>query len=334
MAITVYTPQDFALGIKQQATFGTEIADSIAFETLLMENAKIEPDIKFRPYAGSRMARFVDVSDLYADQKGAKPKLSLSLLMARKANLPLLLYMFFQKVTEADGTPFGKTFIPHATQPDFSANAGCFSSIIVKGPIASKSRKINDCICTKLVLKCDPGGVLSLTADILGRGAVTLTANPSGTWTYGANSFYAFEDMARATLNFGGAITCVAGGWELELNREFFEVGQSSGNFATWGMGKFTGTLKGSLLYDTAVDALEAALVARTAGTINYAWGNASAGTVDGDLDVTAYGVLKKVDFNHSDKTMLDYELELAGVAPTTTQPITIIMADAVEKTW
>ena len=144
----------------------------------------------------------------------------------------------------------------------------------------------------------------------------------------------AFEDMARATLNFGGAITCVAGGWTLELNREVFSVGQSSGNFATFGLGKFTGSLKGSVLYDTNTDALEAAMIAGTAGTVNLGWGNATPGTVSGDLDITAYGVIKKVEPNHGDKTMLDYELELAGVAPTTTQPIIIIIADGVDKAW
>lgn len=334
MAISIFTPDDFSVGIKQQAAWGTAITDSVAFVNMLCDKPQIMADVKIRDDENSRGARFRDVADLNRDEIGAMPKITLSCPRARKNDLALLLYMFFQSVTEAATTPYSKIFIAHATQPDFSVNAGCFSSIIVKGPITSKSRKINDCICTKLNLKVSPGGLLSWTADIVGRGAVILNSNPSGTWTFSADSFYAFESMARATYNFGAAASPVTGAFELELNREVFDVGQSGGNFATFGLGKFSGTLKGSLIYDTNTDALQAAFVAATAGTINYAWGNATPGTVDGDFDITAYGALKKVEFNHSDKTMLDYELDLAGVSPATTQPITITMADAVDKTW
>lgn len=329
----IYLPSDVVIGLAEAATWGTAVLDSAAFAQIKCENPIIVPDVKLHDEPASRGVRYIDVADLVRNEKGSMPKLSISNAHARTNDLALIFYLFFQNVTEGASTPFSKTFTFHSTQPDFTANAGCFASAIVKMPGSSLCLKMNDVICEHLNIKCDPGGRLMYTADLVGRGAVTLNSNPSGTWTIADDEFYYFEDMAAFSHNFGGAVSPVlSGGWELDLTQKMTPSGQDSGNFQTWAIGEYGGTFKATWVWNT--NTMPTAFAAGTPGSISLRWGNATPGTVDRDLSFAMYGVLEEAPINHGDVISQDITLKIAGDVSAATQPITVILADAQDKLW
>ena len=336
--MTINVSGECSLGLAQQTTWGIGALDNAAFTEIKVDKPIITPDIKSRIDPVDRGVRYQDIEDINADQIGSLPKFSVNLSMLRKTDIAFLLYSFFQQVTEGASTPFSKAFTFHTTQPDFSANAGAFFTAILKSPIASSSWKIIDAICTKLNFKVSPGGLLSCTADFTGRGAVSFVSNPSGTWTIGADNFYNFEDIARMTYNFAGAISPQIGALEIELTQDIITVGQDATAHAckNFGLTKKGGTVKGSLIYDANTKLLEGYSAAGTPGTMRLGWGNATAGTVDGDLDFAISTVLKpgSVKLNHADALMVDFEGIIAGDVSAALQPITVTLADAVDRTW
>lgn len=340
MALSIYVPDDFVVGIAEQTTYGTVIADAGAFDQLKVDKPTLEADVKDRSDLSSRGVRWQDVLDMKKDEVGSNPKLKLPEHIVRKKQLAVLLYSLFQYVVEAGTTPYGKTFTFHDTQPDFTANAGKFLTAILKAPVASKSLKLADLIALSLTLKCSPGGLLTVACDLVGRGALVTNSNPSGTWTVAAAAsttamdFYPFEKIDRYTLDFGSPISPAVGAWELTLNHTLTPVGQSAGSCQSFAISKNGGTFKGSYIWNSDTHALFTNHPLGTACAIRIGWGNATPGTVDGDLDIAPYGVLEKVELNAADAMMVDATFKLGGSISGTKEPCTIVLADATDKTW
>jgi hypothetical protein len=348
MALAIYVPDEAVLALGQQTTWGTVHADSSNFNNsntvnghqLKVDKPAIEADVKLRNDETARGVRYKDVADLVRDETGANPKIKLPDHNARKLCLPLLLASHFQYVVEGAATPYKKTFTYHATQPDFTANAGYFLTGLLKMPIASQSIKAKDLIGSALNFKCAPGGVLQVGADLTGRGALTLTSNPSGTWSVlspastTAMNYYPFEKIDRYSINFAGAVSLGVGAFEINLTKELKPMGQASGVNQSWALSKYGGTFKGSFIWNADAAIFLSSYPAGTACAINISWGNVTPGTVDGDLDFAIYGVLNKASINPADALMIDAEFEIAGSVGGTIQPITVIIADAVDKAW
>ncbi len=337
MAMTHYSISDCAVYLVPQTTWGTAGLDATAGIRIPCEPAHFEFGDKEVKMDKALTVRTDDKQDYYTHQKGVTPTVTLKGYLVEDL-MARLLYAHFQSVTEAAATPYGKTFVYHATQPDFTANAGHFFTLIMWNGVASLAYKISDCIIPHLNFSCEPGGMLKYTADIIGRKVVAVTANPAGTYSYLAEEYFHFEDQTRHTYNIGGgALTPVLiGGWELDLNTEIRNIGQdASGNVLNFGLGKRSGIFKSVALWDTTTRGL---LTNRTTNTMVdciIGFGGATAGATDGDLDFTFQG---KVTPNTARNENLDLgvnvEIKLLSDIAASEKMITVVAADAVDMTW
>jgi len=342
MSLSIFVPDEAVLAVGQQAAFGTVLTDAADFNNTTPEFGHqikcppptIDLDVKHRDDETARGKRYIDARDLNRDQKGSNPKITIPDHIVRKDSLAMFLYAMLQSVVESATTPYQKVINFHATQPDFTADAGCFLTALLKMPVASKSIKMADMICRTLSLKCDPGDVLRMSCELFGRGTPSLTSNPSGTWTVADDDFFYFEDLAAYTYNFGGgAASPGIGGFELNLTENIGLIGQDSTAEAcqSYALSKYGGTFKGSFIWNGTEHAFLTNYPTGTELAIALNWGTDG---VDGYLNMALNGVLDDVSLTYGDAIMVEATVKLAGNAGDTTEPVVISIADAVDKGW
>lgn len=326
--------KDKRYGIAKQTTWGTAVNDTAAFVELEVDHFRINRGINEREDAGAHGTR----NELYAnyihDTKGSKPSFTIA-GPVRRSDLPLFTYGKVQQVTESATAPYKKTFTFRTTQPNFASSQGAFFTVIERDPTASRSVKAVDCIIEKLTLTCEAGDRLRYSADFVGRGAATVTANPSGTWTLGANNFFYFEDLARATVNWGaGAQNVTLKSFEVQLVETATPFGHNSGNFQSFEIGQRKHEFSLSILKDAQVQTAGTNLSGDTGFTVNIAWGGTTAGNTDGDLDLTFTGKLSDVEHDNDESL---YGANLTGRilgATAGANPITVVIADNTDRAW
>ena len=343
MAIIIKVPDEAVLAVGQQAAFGTALGDTDDFDNTTPEFGHqikcdaptIDLDVKQRDDPTPRGARYMDVRDMNRDQKGSNPKLSIPEHILRKDSAAMFLYAMLQSVTEGEvGAEYSKAFTFHATQPDFTADAGCFLTALLKMPVASKSVKIADMICQSLKLKCDPGEVLRMACELFGRGTPGLTSNPNtGTWAVADDDFFYFEDIAAYTYDFSGAASPGIGGFELDLTQTITPVGQdaTTGGCQSYGLSKFGGKFTGSFIWNGTEHALLTNFPLGTELAIAMNWGTVD---TDGYLALALNGVLEKVELGFTDVITANIDMNLGGHAGDSTEPVTITLVDNVDKAW
>lgn len=338
MAIDVYSARDKRWGITKQTTWGTAEADSAAFTQLDCEAFHINRDVQIRRSAGAAASRHLIASDVAADELGSMPSFTVR-GNATQGDLDILLYAFFQAVTEGGTTPFAKTFILPASgfQPDFSVSAGAFFTIIARDPVASRSWKVKDAILRSLKLSGAAGENLKYEAEFVCRGAASFASNPSGTWTLPAKEWFNWHKWARQTVNFGGgAVTTHLTAFEISLAQEIVKVGQDATNstFQTFGITSQDLRFSLSALKDANTQTALTNHAAGTAITVNVAQGNATAGTDDGDLDFTFTGkITDDVEITHEGTLGYKISGEMHS-ASAVTSPITVVMANGTDRAW
>jgi len=339
--IVTYSQKDKRYGFAEQPIWGTAVADAGAFQEIDCEASEIKADVKYRETPGAHATRNMTYGDIGADQKGALPKLSIS-GEAKFDEVDYFMHAFFQNVVEGAITPFSKTFTLPSTQPDLTAiatiaAAGQLLTLIERFPAASTSKMIKDVISNSITLSCAPGERLKFTSELVGRGITTFNSNPSGTWTRAAAEYWHWEDLDRFTINWGaGAQTLVpVGPIEITLGCDVVGVGQDGAGNAQALHALFNRALTFSLTFnrDAQAGSAKTNWGAGTAITCNIGWGNASPGTVDGDLDITFTGKIETVEDTNED--ILGTTIAGRIIAPdATTAPLTIIMANAIDRTW
>ena len=359
MTLVTYTKDQLDIVWAQQATWGTAIADNAAIaitggatgtygSILDVEATQFDPDAKQRfPDTSNSGYRWLSAPAYQLDYKGSVP--SFSIVGDVKLNeLPMLLYSVLQNVSEGATTPYAKTYTLTATQPDFTANAGMFMTFWEVVAIASKHHKIKDVICKKLTLTVDPSngfGRMRFQADFVGRGLPTAntpasfwTANRTGTQARSAETFFYFHDIV---LFQAGGVDLNPGMIKYEFSNNAEPVSVDTARLA-----EFKGFVLGSpswdikatyrCLWDTNAEALRDDI--GTEGVVAWVlrWGNATPGTVTGDLQVTHRGQVLKSPMVFETLNMVDFEV--TGVYDGTTlpaaNPLTIILADGVDRAW
>uniref|UniRef100_A0A6M3JT65 Uncharacterized protein n=1 Tax=viral metagenome TaxID=1070528 RepID=A0A6M3JT65_9ZZZZ len=336
------TGQQMRYGIAAQSAFGTAVLDSAAFTELDCEHVEINRDVKTVEVPGAHGTRNKRMSDVFTHGKACMPSFSLSAIV-KKEELALWLYLFFQNVTEGATTPYDKTYVHLAAQPDFQADAGMWATFVAYDPAASKSFKVIDCIMSKLAFTLTKGEMVKMAADFVGRGLPSVLANPSGTWTRNAvsatNLFY-WADLDRMTMNFGSgdkSFHCEEAGFE--LSQDVIMVGQDAANpdgFQTYALTNRQSMARVKVIKDSDSHSMLAAHAANTASlNLNVGWGNATPGTVDGDFDFECNGkITEQPTIDKSDPMMVDCPMTLLESDNGATAPVTVVMADAVEKAW
>jgi hypothetical protein len=344
MAVTIYHPGDWKYGFTEQGVWGTAEIDSVAMIELHCGPPDIEPGVNVLSRNLSVGTRQPVAAEVINHTKHVLSTLKLTDVEAKHDVLDYLLYGFFQNVTEDVGSPFKKTFTIHKTaQPDFSANAGEFFTVIAFDPITAKSQKFADVIIQGLTFKCQPGaeGFIRVDVDMVARGLPTHASTPSGTWTAASSDLWHYADVDTATFNFGASTDMhLEGAWELAMTRPVTGFSQDgAGSFESLRLGKPAGTFKISMSHGAGTDLLRTAQETNpgTQGDLRIGIGNTTPGTDDGDLDFAWSGKLDAsggVKINNSGDVSL---VEIAGMMladDASSDMITVIMANTQDRQW
>ena len=339
MAILTYGNKEkrYGIGKVAQGTWGTAVLDDADFLELACEATTINRDVKHRMSNQSHGTRFDIATEAVNDVKRCAPTISFKGI-AKQDEIDHFLYAWFQNVVEGVSTPFDKTFTMAAGQPDFSADAGHFLTVIERHPQASKSISMKDCIASSLKLSAAPGEMMMYEVELVGRGTVDETSNPSGTWTIEGNDYWYTEDMDRYRWYPVGWVDMHLSpdaGWEISLTQDVVLIGaDGSGNCETFGLTNRKGEFTINALDDgSAASSLMSHHRLGTQLDFNIAWGNATPGTDDVDFDITFSGKLTDVTRDNADilgATATGIMLGDTGILT----PITIVMANAEDRTW
>lgn len=334
MAFEVLVGGDKSYGIAETATWGTHIVDAGAVIKLNCEPFVIPDGFNVRESPKAYGTRQEVSANMTVDQKRVMPSVQV-VTEGKLSEIPLFVAAFCQNITEAATTPFGKTATLPATQPDFTATNGGFTFGLIERD-GARSKKVKDGVCKALNFTQKAGERLKLSADMLFRGGATIFTS-SGTWTPGAQTYFHLEDLARFTINFGaGARLMQLKGWELSLAQQIVAVGHDgTGQFLTYGYSQRAHAFKLNVAKDSYYTEARAALLAGTLITVNIGWGNATAGTVLGDLDFTWTGKLTGDVTDDNDEELLGINLNGKLLAASeSVSSVTIIVADGVDRVW
>ncbi len=343
MALTTYNLKDKSFGFAQQAAWATIVADGGAFDEVNVTPFTIDEDIKYRKVEGSHASRDLTYDDVTADTKGSMPFFTVEGECVQN-EIDHFLYAHLQLVAEdAIASIFGKTFTYHATQPDLSVltaitQAGYIATWCERNPAASTSVKIGKAVSKAITLTLSPGERLKYSQDWVGLGAAVQNSNPSGTWTRQPREFYHFEDVARATIDFGGGAQAVVpvGDWIFGLGHDVKGVGQdgSGSNAGIHTLFNRTATFNVIINRDAQAATAKTNWAAGTAITINLGWGNVTPGSVDGDFDINVTGKIEKTEEVDADGVLgLQVTGDIAASAAGT-DATTIVMANGQDRTW
>lgn len=264
----VFAPSETRVGISQEATFGTPIADNGAFEML---QSDIPTGIDYGLFEdhsvknnGSRMAA---TNGTFVTESGGLRTIPVNNIVVRLETLGELLYGVCQNVSEGATTPYTKTFTltNTTTQPNFAANAGYFVSLAIRDVIAGYHQKWTSSIIKTLVLSADlvgGDGRLMANAEFISGFATGRTATLSGTWAYDTQTYFNFNNLTSATLD---SADLVLYGFSLSITNNATRVGNgTTGNCQTYALPMYEITGSITVKYDANCEAM---LVNRITGS-------------------------------------------------------------------
>ena len=333
---TVYTPKDVKLGLAEESTFGTAIADAAAFiEYPEFDSVTIDWGLTQVAPLTNRSRRLADEADTFSSQTGGVRTITISGLVLRQKDLPELLYAVTQKVAEA-ADPFQKTFsIDWEVQPDFFADAGFFCTIGLDTFIDAYHLKFTSCIGKIITLKYDGvGDDGRWKADIvfISGFAADTTATFSGTWTESTQVYLDGNIVAAKTVATNDVVLYSA---EVTIENNAKRVGNNaSGDCETYsiGVGGEGMELTGNVVvkYDANTQGLVADHLAGTARGITYTKGSTG---VDGyfDLSLDTCLITSVPDENLDQGAAINVGIK--GLYQSGNE-ITIAVCDDVDKSW
>ncbi len=335
----VQSPKQKQYGFAIQTAFGTGIADGAAFFAVDNPPFEINRDVKELTVEGAHGSRFQNDTDIIVHNRNAMPSFTVETFL-KKEELIYYLAAMFQNVVEAT-TPFGKTYTFPAGQPDFQADNGYFFTWIERDPVSGAfSTKAVDCILKAMTITLAGDEPLKASMEWVGKAIPAINANPSGTWTRtNPDNLFFMSDLDVVTINFGGGVKSHhLTGMEMAFSREVIGVGQDgAGGFQTYALGSLTNIFKMSVIKDSDYVTGQANHAAGTPIDFRIGWGNATPGSVDGDLDFAGHGKLNGPDGltkEHNDPMVAVYSGKLTENAAGSIVPMTTILCDGVDASW
>jgi hypothetical protein len=154
MAFQIISDEQHEWLYQAESTFGTPIAlNDTNYKGVFFEKANLpEYGVTRDNLDLNRASRFPTLADHYIDNYSTPP----SLRFTQKVTLDRLSDFIFaclqNRVSQgAVGTGYQKVFRPHASQPDFTANAGYFFTLIRKEKgLSGKDLRFTSCIIPEL----------------------------------------------------------------------------------------------------------------------------------------------------------------------------------------
>ena len=238
----VFAPKQLQLAIAEETTFGTAVVSGFneLYVTSLsvLDYGGILKDDTPR-HSGKRVR---DVGDTFIQTAGGEYRIAFECILT-KITLDLLMYGVLQNVSEAVGTPFQKDYVidETTTQPDFSADAGKFYSVLFHNPITSESELLTSAILESLTINYDPGsngGRLTASGTFVSGFAPNVGLDSSGySLTSPGTAFYNVDDIVKKQIN---ATDMVLDGFSFTYTNGYGRVpaigGNSSGDAETYAL--------------------------------------------------------------------------------------------------
>jgi len=320
--------------------FGTAEADAVTGAALCQldcEPFEIVPDVKRIDNPQSVGSRKPRDSSVIFHSNGSAPTFAIT-YNAMADNLDHLFAAIFQNVTEGETTPFPKTYTFGDTQPNFRTPAGYAYTFWECDPAASKDVKVFDVISNKMTLTLTLDAPLKVTQEFIARGLPSFVANQTGTPTEASNAdmFYA-QKLARKTINFGGgAKSFDLVSLEIGLAWNTVQlIGQDgAGSFDTYGLFDLKNIFKIQVVKDSDFHTALTNWSTDVPIDCNFGWGNATPGTVDNDLDFAFHGKIVNTAKAHNQIIEGIFEGEMFENDAGTVEPITAVLANAVDRSW
>jgi len=335
---TIYEGKDLRYGFAEQAAFDTAVVDSAAFTEVNLEDIGITQDIRVTEIPGVHATKNEIYRNSVIHTSGSMANFSTSGPFTLDGG-DYWLYSHFQKVTEGAASPFTKTYNYFITQPDFSSDEGIFLTWVKRFPEASTSWKVSSCISNSLKLSCERDGFLQYEGGWISKGAVDVTANPSGTWSFegSAGSSYGmlhFNDIDKVTADFGaGAVNLTLQSFEIQGSYDVEGVSpDGAGGWSNFGLSNRKGTFSLSLLQDTAVETALTNCTTDTPITVVIGWGIAGA-AIDRSLQITFTGKIEDISINADGLLGATITGKIVA-ADASSEPLTIIMSNDTDRTW
>lgn len=344
MAISsvTYSSKEVQIGIVQEATFGTVMADATNFNGIVsaaepginiaeFDEITIEPGLTqvIEPRYREKPLKYSD--DVFTSQTGGTRVITISGIVARRIDIAEFLYAFFQNVTEGAVTPYTKTYEFQAGRVAFSANAGYFCTIAVKNQITGDDEKYVSCICSELKFSSDNvggDGRLRMDAIFISGFSISENATLSGTFVPSTQNYFDFNKPTVKQIN---SLDLVLYKWEInfknnakrvsnDFNGDAEEYFYNNPMEATWSL-----TTK----YDANTQALKTDYLAGTKRSLQIATGSAGvAGHLDFDFDENILTSVARVEQEGQ-------ALDVAGeVTYDGTNMPTITLSDGKDQTW
>jgi hypothetical protein len=159
MAFLPYSDEQHKFCYAREATFGTPIALDQAFKGLTVQRGEfVDLGINKSNLDQNRVSRILAIEDLYHDNYSGPILYRFSTILTKGRAADLLYLVCQNRVSQGGSTAYAKIFRMHATQPDFSANAGCFVTGIWNSPIAAKDIRLTSGILRSLTITWDKEG--------------------------------------------------------------------------------------------------------------------------------------------------------------------------------
>jgi hypothetical protein len=321
---SLYSGRHMIYSILPETTFGTPIADAGAMVQLSCEPFTINPDVKHRVPNRAYGKLYHDIVNVWNDTKGSIPAVSVK-TVALKKQLALWLYLCMQQMSEGITPNYEKVFSFPTVGPDFTANAGCFATLISKAPVASVSEKITSALCHQLTFtlnsKNDDAN-LALTAALIGM-AYSRTSNPSGTLTKSAENRFNFYDVGVCTLD-GNAL--ILDDFKLVITSKLVPIGGASGKPQSFAIADQTAQLDVTGEWDAnsrgALTKLDSGAIAE----FILSWGTAA---TDGYLQFKINGVIQSGNPTEDETKKVKFVMDAIADVANTKVPVSITLDDA-----
>lgn len=282
--------------------------------------------------------------DATQDGKGVSPTLSWT-GEATKQHLPYILAGLFQRVDEADTTPYAKIFKwPTASAvwssttfgyPTFADDDGYFYGFIQNSPVALRDSGALSCVPTSVTLSIDSqpeSNRLRFTSDWVGR-LIHSTFSATAPTAYTAPYHWVFDDMTL-TID-AGAVVCY--GWSVTITPGFIQIpgGGTSCTDVAMGPHKVTGYV--DILWDAIAEGIFQDLQDNgnnyQTAPIAIHWGGGNDPvTTENELRIELNAQFNDVSNQGSEVKVRRLAFEC--VKDATYEDIEIQIADAVDRTW
>ena len=327
----------------KETTWGQAIAAGQAFDRLDCEFS--QPDegiIQHRPNR-ARQTRGLEIDNVRHDKRGTAPLFSMA-CPVKRLDAAKWMYLAFQNVSEAAGTPFLKTYTWMTTQPDFQSDAGIVFALASKGlQDASSGIQIGDALCKRVVFKCSRDandGLLMVNADWIARGPAAPTYNSTGVITEIAQTFYHFDSINAVLIEGMAAYPSdVEIEFVLDIVPYSIAGGATATQFLTYVIRDYKALMKIKCLWTTDAFATFNKLAPRSdndsapiEAAVVLQWGSAAAEGYLGFSGNTI--VLPSSRIVDGSPREIQFDLECVRNVTGALEPITGYCADAVDRIW